>query len=358
MKKVLSIVLVALLLVSVSLTAFADVVIQDMPKSNHNIKEVTYYAKNPDPSADAELASYPAVWILYDDPDGHENSEIFALKEAASEEEAKNTDFGYDGFRINGKWYKVIGLWTVNPTSDIIDKGNGEKAVFTPLYYTDADKTQAGDTIQVALYDYDANNGTGGISNIVSVVVPEEGQETNVKVKEKSALTTLSPKAKKSKIYVGESTTITPNVKNGSGVTTYTTSDKSVAAVDKNGKVTGKGEGTAVITAKNNGEKASVKITVIKRTNTVITSVKTLTAKRNKKTVIKNAIKVNDPKGKVIFKKTSGDSKIKVNSKTGTITVNKGLKKGTYKINVKVTDKGNNAYKGAAKTITIKIKVK
>ena len=350
MKKLLSILLVAVLLASMSFAAFADVVIQDMPKSNHKIKEAVYYDKNPNPNAEGEMVNYPAVWMLYDDPDNHTNSEVFVLKEAASKEEANNSDFGYEGFRINGKWYKVVGLWTVNPESDIIDKGNGEKAVFTPLYYSEADTPQAGDKVQLALYDYDSK----GISNLVDVVVPEEGGESRVT----AGKTTINPKALKSKIYVGGTTTIKPNVKNGSGATSFITSDKKIAVVDKNGKVTGKGAGVAIITVVNNGEKSSVKITVIKKTNTVIASAKKLTVKHNTKKVFKNAIKVKNPKGKISFKKTSGEGLIKLNSKTGTITVNKGLNKGSYKIKVKVSDKGSKTYGSASKTITIKITVK
>ena len=50
--------------------------------------------------------------------------------------------------------------------------------------------------------------------------------------------------------------------------------------------------------------------------------------------------------------------KIVINSKTGNITVKKGLKKGTYKVKVKVTAAGNTDYKKVTKTVTFKIKVK
>lgn len=59
----------------------------------------------------------------------------------------------------------------------------------------------------------------------------------------------------------------------------------------------------------------------------------------------------------VSFKKTSGNSKIKVSS-SGKITVKKGLKKGTYKIKVKVTSKGNKYFNAGSKTVTVKVKVK
>ena len=45
-------------------------------------------------------------------------------------------------------------------------------------------------------------------------------------------------------------------------------------------------------------------------------------------------------------------------SKAGTVKVNKKLKKGTYKIKVKVTVSETDIYASAVKTKTIKIKVK
>lgn len=58
-------------------------------------------------------------------------------------------------------------------------------------------------------------------------------------------------------------------------------------------------------------------------------------------------------KGSKDFKKS-----FKINSKTGKLTVRKGLKKGTYTLKVKVQAKGNTNYKkSAVKTVTVKIKV-
>ena len=58
-------------------------------------------------------------------------------------------------------------------------------------------------------------------------------------------------------------------------------------------------------------------------------------------------------KGKKSFKKY-----FKVNRNTGKITVKKRLKKGTYKVTVKVKAAGDNKYKAAEKKVTFKIKVK
>ena len=62
--------------------------------------------------------------------------------------------------------------------------------------------------------------------------------------------------------------------------------------------------------------------------------------------------------GSISYKKVSGNSKITINKKNGKVTVKKGLKKGTYKVKVKVTAKGNATYIKATKNVTVTIKVK
>ena len=48
----------------------------------------------------------------------------------------------------------------------------------------------------------------------------------------------------------------------------------------------------------------------------------------------------------------------KVNKTTGKVTVSKGLKKGIYKVKVKVQAKGNVNYRASAwKTVKVKVKV-
>ena len=63
--------------------------------------------------------------------------------------------------------------------------------------------------------------------------------------------------------------------------------------------------------------------------------------------------------GTMSYKKTGGSTKIVVNKKTGQIQVKKGLKKGTYKVKIKVQAAGNANYLSSeAKTVTVKVKVK
>ena len=83
--------------------------------------------------------------------------------------------------------------------------------------------------------------------------------------------------------------------------------------------------------------------------------------KKAKQTV--KPIKVSKAKGKVTYKLTgvpkSLGKLVKINSK-GVVTISKWAKaqKGTYKIKVKITAKGNKNYKlkSLTKTVTIKIK--
>ena len=100
-----------------------------------------------------------------------------------------------------------------------------------------------------------------------------------------------------------------------------------------------------------------------KRNNTLtaggkkITVNKSAVKKKNKKITRKKAITVSKAIGKVTYKKASGNKKLTV-AKNGTITIRKGLSKGTYTLKVKVTAAGNSTYKAKTKTVAVKIKVK
>ncbi len=102
---------------------------------------------------------------------------------------------------------------------------------------------------------------------------------------------------------------------------------------------------------------------------TVSGSSKTLKASKvRKKSVKLSGVKVKNAKGKVTYKKTkikcskklakSARKKIKVNSRTGKITLKKGLKKGKYTVYVQVKASGDDYYKSAVKTAKYVIKIK
>ena len=96
------------------------------------------------------------------------------------------------------------------------------------------------------------------------------------------------------------------------------------------------------LTAK--GKPVTLKVKTLKK--------KSITVTRSK------AVAVSGAKGTVTYSKSSGNAKITVNKKNGNITVKKGLKKGIYKIKIKVTAAGNSTVKSAVKTVTVTIKIK
>ena len=69
------------------------------------------------------------------------------------------------------------------------------------------------------------------------------------------------------------------------------------------------------------------------------------------------AFAVTDAKGKVTYKKISGDRRITV-AKNGRVTVKQGLKKGTYEIGVSAKAGGNARYGKTAQETVLRIKVK
>ena len=75
--------------------------------------------------------------------------------------------------------------------------------------------------------------------------------------------------------------------------------------------------------------------------------------------IAKNSVlTISKAQGKLTYAKTSGNKSISINKTKGTIQIKKGIKKGTYKIGVKVTAAGNATYKSASKTATITVVVK
>lgn len=88
-------------------------------------------------------------------------------------------------------------------------------------------------------------------------------------------------------------------------------------------------------------------------------TVKYSTLKKKNKTFTRSiVITIKDSKGKVTYRKLSGNKKITVNKKTGKVLVKKGLKKGTYPVKIKVTAAGNSQYKPGSVNVTAKIIVK
>ena len=164
-----------------------------------------------------------------------------------------------------------------------------------------------------------------GTTNVVFTLTKDGETETI-----KCPVTVTKPETKVSisagskSIYVKKTTKVTAKVTNGSGKTTFSSSNKKVATVDSKGKVTAKKKGTVKITAKNNGKSASVTITV-KNPKLNKTKVK-IKAKKSFK------LKVTGGTGKVTYK--SSKKKVATVNNKGKIT---GKKKGTATITVKVS---------------------
>ena len=129
-----------------------------------------------------------------------------------------------------------------------------------------------------------------------------------------------------------------------------------------------KNAGRYKVTVKMKGNYAgsSVKtFTINKAANPLKITAKTATVKysklkkANQKLGVTKVISFrNKGQGTKAYAKASGNKKITIAKKTGKVTVKKGLKKGTYKVKVKVKAAGTGNYKPSAwKTVTLKIRV-
>lgn len=148
---------------------------------------------------------------------------------------------------------------------------------------------------------------------------------------------------------------------NNDGLVGYRIYENSDYSVDyKNNK----NAGTASILIKGKGKYEGTLIDtfeISKINNPIVIKAKNKKVKAKKvkkKKQVVAPISVSKAQGVVTYSKISGNKKIKVNAKTGKITVKKKTKRGKYKIKVRVTAKGNNNYKSLSKIVTFTIKVK
>lgn len=127
--------------------------------------------------------------------------------------------------------------------------------------------------------------------------------------------------------------------------------------------------GTAKVTITAKGDKYKGTITknfkIVKAANTLKVKGKTATIKYKKLKKKAQTLSVKKVitftkkgQGTKAYAKASGNKMITINKKTGKVTVKKGLKKGTYKVKVKVTAKGNTTHKKATKAVTFKVIIK
>ena len=140
--------------------------------------------------------------------------------------------------------------------------------------------------------------------------------------------------------------TITVHNQNGSVERQYTVtvSDEAKAPeeADNPSKTTDPTKAKNTLTVK--GKTAKVKLAKLKKKGKV-------------KLAVKKVLKISGEQGALTYAKAKGHKKIAI-AGNGRITVKKGLKKGVYKVKVKVTAAGNADYKPVSKTATFKIRVR
>ena len=146
---------------------------------------------------------------------------------------------------------------------------------------------------------------------------------------------------------------------NGKSVKNYSIIDESNAIEYTYSFVAGKAKSVEV--KKEEPKKEQPKVTA-KKTQEVKIKVKakTIKAKKAKKNLkIKKVFTIKGAQGTVSYQinKAKLKKQFKINKK-GIITLKKKLKKGTYKVKVKVIVAGNNEYEDFSKVVTVKIKVK
>lgn len=149
---------------------------------------------------------------------------------------------------------------------------------------------------------------------------------------------------------------------------TYKSSNTKIATVDRKGKVTIKAAGTVKITinakATSTYKAATAKVLTIKiakKAPTIKTKIGTKNLSYNalkKKTQVFTLGTSVNSKGTLTYKKLSGSRAVSVNSKTGKLTVKKGLKKGTYRVKVQIKSAAKGNYTAGSRTVTVTVRVK
>ena len=210
------------------------------------------------------------------------------------------------------------------------------------------------------------NNVNAGTATVTATGKGNYTGSISKKFKIKKA-TGIKVKLKKSKhIYNGKkhTTKLTVYCMTAEGKRLNLKKNKDYTVSYKNNKYAGKGS----LTVKGKGNfsgKVTKKLTINKAANPLKVKGKTAAVKRSKvkkssqKVKVSRVIKTTKKgKGTITYSKVKGNKKITIAKKSGKVTVKKGLKKGTYKVKVKVKAKGTKNYKPKTWTITFRIRVK
>ena len=230
------------------------------------------------------------------------------------------------------------------PIMDAITAGTGKQNVYLKLDYSTLKKTTADDK---------------------DFAETEKAPTDPLAIKAQTITVTVkNTKGVVSKKYGDKAFSLGAKAKTG---LTYKTSNAKIATVDSKGKVTIKGVGTVkiTITAKaSTSYKAATKTMTIKVAKatpvlkTKITSKAISYSALRKKSQVFTLGASTSSKGTLTYAKASGSSAFTVNRTNGKITVKKGLKKGTYKIKVKIYSKATTRYNAGSKTVLVTVKVK
>lgn len=230
------------------------------------------------------------------------------------------------------------------PIMDAITAGTGKQNVYLKLDYSTLKKTTADDK------DFAETE--------KAPTDPSAIKAQTITVTVKNTKGVVSKKYGDKAFYLG--------AKAKTGLT-YKSSNTKIATVDSKGKVTIKGVGTVkiTITAKaSTSYKAATKTMTIKVAKatpvlkTKITSKAISYSALRKKSQVFTLGASTSSKGTLTYAKASGSSAFTVNRINGKITVKKGLKKGTYKIKVKIYSKATTRYNAGSKTVLVTVKVK
>ena len=238
------------------------------------------------------------------------------------------------------------------------------ETTYTAAFENSAFETQ---TKTVDNIDIDLENHDWGEWAVTPATTEAEGTKTHIctrcETTEKVTIPKLDPTVTLStSSYTWNGKAKTPGVtvkNNGVLMTKGTDYDVTYAA----GRIKpGKYKVTVTFKGDYSGETFTT-LTIKKAANTLSVKPKTGTVKykalkkKNQTLAVTKVLTVTKNKGKVTYKKLSGNSKITVSS-SGKVTVKKKLKKGTHKIKVRVTAAGTTYYNKATKNVYFKVKVK
>lgn len=238
--------------------------------------------------------------------------------------------------------------------------GTAEEASASVIVYDDAAETSANMTDQGSAKLAESPE-TG------AVVVEEDGEKASLDEYETPMIDGIKDireckvSGLKNMTYTGKAVTQKITVKDGDKVLKKG-KDYSVAYTDNKNA----GEATVIIIGKGEyGPDIRMNFTISKAKNPLTVKGKTAKVKYSKLKKASQKLSVSKVlsfkkkgKGEKVYTKLKGNKKIIINQNTGKVTLKKGLKKGTYRVKVKVTAKGNNNYKSKTLTRTFRIRIK